>query len=212
MTAASDRSFQPSIPQFPAFIPHAAQDTEILQQFGFFPGLKELLTVRQVHALEHATVWMLEEMAQTPQSKRRVEQVSGMSGDRGFHLYGPVDVAELRQAVLRAQQRLVRGDWELAVHPRCGTNLSVTMLLTLGLGAGINLFLPKDPIGQALGFGMAAIAASSLAPDAGKLAQQFVTTAIPFNLMVDEIVAESDRWGQPVHFVRVHWVDVERVF
>lgn len=212
MTAASDRSFQSSIPHFPAFIPHAAQDTQTLQQFGFIPGLKELLTVRQVHALEHATVWMLEEMAQTPQSKRRVEQVSGMSGDRGFHLYGPVDVAELRQAVLRAQQRLVRGDWELAVHPRCGTNLSVTMLLTLGLGAGINLFLPKDPIGQVLGFGMAAIAASSLAPDAGKLAQQFVTTAIPFNLMVDEIVAESDRWGQPVHFVRVHWVDVERVF
>lgn len=212
MTAASDSPFLFPNPSLPSFSPQAAQDTEILRQLGFLPGLKELLTVRQVHALEHATVWMLEEMAQTPQARRRVENVSGMSGDRGFHLYGPVDIAELRQAVLRAQQRLIRGDWHLAVHPRCGTNLSVGMLMTFGLAAGINLFLPKDPIGQLLGFGMAAIAASSLAPDAGKLAQQYVTTAIPFNLVVDEIVAESDRWGQPVHFVRVRWMDVERVF
>jgi len=211
MTAASEPLFSFPNQPFPTFVPQATQDTEMLQQFGFLPGLKELLTVRQVHALEHATVWILEEMAQTPQARQRVENVSGMSGDRGFHLYGPVERPELQQAVLRAQQRLIRGDWNLAVHPRCGTNLSVSMLMTLGLAAGINVFLPKDPIGQALGFGVAAIAASSLTPDAGKLAQQYVTTAIPFNLMVDEVVAEGDRWGQPVHFVRVRWVDVERV-
>jgi len=209
MTAAPGSSF--STPLFPTFVPQATQDTEILHQLGFLPGLKELLTIRQVHALEHATVWMLEEMAQTPQARQRVENVSGMSGDRGFHLYGPVHTGELRQAVLRAQQRLIQGDWHLAVHPRCGTNLSVGMLLTLGMAAGINLVLPKDPIGQLMGFGVAAIAASSLAPDAGKLAQQYVTTAIPFNLVVDEIVLEGDRWGQPVHFVNVRWMDVERV-
>lgn len=196
---------------FLPFLPQAEQDTETLQQLGFLPGLKELLIVRQVHALEHATVWMLEEMAQTPQARQRVEHISGMSGDRGFHLYGAVDIADLRRAVMQARQRLISGDWHLAVHPRCGTNLSVSMLLTFGLAAGMNLFLPKHPLGQMAGFGMAAIAAANLSADMGKLAQQYLTTAIPFNLVIDEVSAAGDRWGQPVHFVHVHWMDVERV-
>jgi len=36
----------------------------LTQQLGFLPGLKEILTRRQVHALEHATVWLL---TQNPQ-------------------------------------------------------------------------------------------------------------------------------------------------
>jgi len=193
------------------FVPQSTQDTELLRQIGFLPGLKEMLTIRQVHALEHATVRVMEEMAPTPLARQRVEGVSGMSTEQGFYLYGTTDVAELRRAVPEALRRLVGGDWDLAVHPRCGTNLSVNLLLTLGLGAGLGWFLPKDPLGQALGYGMAAIAASSLAPDMGSLTQRHITTAIPFNLTVESITAERDRWGQPTHFVRIRWIDVERI-
>lgn len=193
------------------FAPRAVQDTETLQQLGFLPGLKELLLVRQVHALEHATVTVLEAAAQTAADRQRLASVSGLSTDRGFYLYGAVESGEVRRAAQQAQQRLIAGEWQLAVHPRCGTNLSVGMALTLGLGAGMSLFLPKHPLGQAMGFGVAAIAASALAPDLGKLAQQYLTTAIPFNLGIDEITASRDRLGQPVHFVRIHWVDIEAV-
>jgi Domain of unknown function (DUF6391) len=202
------------------FSPRAVQDTEVLQQLQFVPGLKELLTVRQVHALEHATVWVLSELGRSPlasssaqspsaqsPSARLTEQLGGMSTERGFYLYGAVDPVTVEWAVHRALQRLVAGEWDLAVHPRCGTNLSVGILLTAGLAIGVNWLLPKDPLGQLLGLGLAATAAAGLAPDFGSLAQRYLTTAIPFNLAVQGVTASRDRLGHPVHFVQVQWVE-----
>lgn len=210
----------PSSHSFPFdFSPQAVQDTELLQQLQFVPGLKELLTVRQVHALEHATVWVLSELGRSPlasssaqassaqaSSAPPTEQLGGMSTERGFYLYGAVDPVTVEWAVHRALQRLVAGEWDLAVHPRCGTNVSVGILLTAGLAIGANLLLPKDPLGQLLGLGLAATAAAGLAPDFGSLAQRYLTTAIPFNLAVQGVTASRDRLGHPVHFVQVQWV------
>jgi len=184
------------------FAPQAGQDAELLEQLSFMPGLREVLTVRQVHALEHATVWVLSEA----QAKSTTEALSGMSTERGFYLYGAVNTTDLRQAVDRALNRLINGDWDLAVHPRCGTNLSASILLTAGLAMGINLFLPKDPLGQLLGIGVAATTAASISTDVGSLAQHYISTAIPFNLAVEEITVGLDRFGQPYHFVSVRWV------
>lgn len=194
------------------FAPEAQQDALLLQQLGFIPGLKEILTVRQVHALEHATVWVLSESGRSPLSENPVGVapdglLGGMSTERGFYLYGSVDVVKLRQAVRSALQRLVEGEWDLAVHPHCGTNLSVGMLLTTGLAAGLSLLAPKDPLTQLLGFGTAAAMGSWLTPDVGSLAQRYVTTAIPFNLAVEEIEAGSDYLGRPFHFVHTRWVE-----
>ena len=41
--------------------PHPTQDADLLQQLSFIPGLKEILMLRQVNALEHATVCLLVE-------------------------------------------------------------------------------------------------------------------------------------------------------
>jgi|GEM_PF-3387081 hypothetical protein len=41
--------------------PRPTQDSELIQQLSFIPGLKETLMLRQIHALEHATVWVLSE-------------------------------------------------------------------------------------------------------------------------------------------------------
>jgi len=54
-------------------------------------------------------------------------ELGGLSTDQGFYLYGQVNTAALERAV-RVAQRLTTGEWHLAVHPRCGTNLSVGML------------------------------------------------------------------------------------
>lgn len=37
------------------------QDADLIRQLPFIPGLKEILLLRQVHGLEHATVWVLSE-------------------------------------------------------------------------------------------------------------------------------------------------------
>lgn len=189
------------------FAPSPTQDRELLQQLSFVPGLKEILTVRQVHALEHATVWVLAETEQQSNQQANAELLGGMSTENGFYLYGQVETPRLEQAVYQALRRLTRGEWDLAVHPRCGTNLSVNLLLTGGLALGVSLVLPKGPISQLLGLGFATTLANQLAPDVGSLAQRYVTTAIPFNLNVVEISQTQDFWGRSAHFVRVRWVD-----
>lgn len=188
------------------------QDTDLIRQLPFIPGLKEILMLRQVHALEHATVWVLGESDSdqiTSTSKNRQfdnELLGGLSTEQGFYLYGQVNITSLQRAVRIALQRLTGGESDLAVHPR-GTNVSVGMLLTLGLALGIHFLLPRGPIEQLLGLGVAATTASQLAPDLGILAQQYVTTAIPFNLAIEDITVTRDVWGRSAHFVRLRWAD-----
>jgi hypothetical protein len=187
---------------------------ELSRQLAFVPGLKELLMLRQVHALEHATVWVLSEATPRSSSPRLQsalaadnEWLGGMSTERGFYLYGQVDTGDLSRAVQIALRRITSGDWDLAVHPRCGTNLSTGMVLTAGLALGLSVLLPKGPIEQLVGFGCAAAIASQLAPELGSLAQRYVTTAIPFNLAIDRITALQDQLGRPAHFVQVRWIE-----
>ena len=192
--------------------PQPTQDADLLRQLNFVPGLKEILTLRQLHALEHATVWVLDERGNlgnangsTTTRQSDNETLGGLSTDEGFYLYGRVNLTDLRRAVPTALQRLTTGEWDLAVHPRCGTNLSVGMFLTAGLALGTHLLLPRGPIEQIIGLGIAAAAATQLTPDIGSLAQRYLTTAIPFNLTVVDITPTSDIWGRPAHFVQVRW-------
>ncbi|MBR8826418.1 MAG: hypothetical protein DSM107014_00695 [Gomphosphaeria aponina SAG 52.96 = DSM 107014] len=182
--------------------PQPTQDSELLKQLGFIPGLKEILMLRQVHALEHATVWVLSETEGTQVDN---ESLGGLSTDQGFYLYGNVNVVEVQRAVKTALSRLKAGEWNLAVHPRCGTNLSVSMVLTAGFSLGAYLLLPRNLVAQLIGLGVAATTAAQLAPDLGMHAQKYLTTSIPFNLEVREIGSGSDFWGRKANFVRVRW-------
>jgi Domain of unknown function (DUF6391) len=207
MTASSNPN-----PSFDWFSPSPQQDSDLLQQIGFIPGLKELLTLRQVHALEHATVWVLSEMAARrqslfDQSQLDNEALGGLSTDRGFYLYGQINANELQNAAKQALRRLKNGEWQLALHPRCGTNLSVTFALTAGLALGAHLILPRGPISQLLGLGLASAAAFQLGPDVGMSAQKYLTTAIPFNLAIVNIAPKADLWGRSGYFVQIEWQD-----
>ncbi len=205
MTSTTSHSAESA--SFPfEFAPTSTQDRDLLEQLNFLPGLKELLTIRQVHALEHGTVWVLSEWATLDGRGPDGDQLAGMSTAEGFYLYGRVNPDQLKRAVQTALHRLTQGEWDLAVHPRCGTNLSVGMLLTGGLALGINFCLPKGPVEQVVGLGVAATVATQLAPDVGSVAQRYLTTAIPFNLSVGEISLERDLWGRSAHFVRVDWL------
>ena len=79
--------------------------------------------VRRNHALEHATLHVL---------ARDLPNLSlvGRSDWRGFLLYGEVPADALRRAVEEAYERLRAGQKALAVHPRCGTNLAVALVLS----------------------------------------------------------------------------------
>jgi hypothetical protein len=79
------------------------------------------LRTRRNHATEHATIHLL-----TP--KYRGSSLAGRADANGFYLYGRVETDDVRSAVHEAIGRLP-GEPELAIHPRCGTNVVVTGLM-----------------------------------------------------------------------------------
>jgi hypothetical protein len=187
-------------------------DAALLRQIGFIPGLKEILLMRQVHALEHATVWVLSGAlgAVGPRAHPMAidnQTLGGLSTERGFYLYGEVETAALERATRRALRRLTQGEANLATHPRCGTNLTVAAALTVGLATTAHWVLPRDPISQVLGLGLAMALANQLTPEAGRWVQQHVTTALPFNLEIVAVRPSAPMAGRAAHFVQVQWRD-----
>lgn len=83
-----------------------------------------LQRIRRNHALEHATINLLG--AQHPQA-----QIIGLSGPWGFMLYTTLTTDQVVPAVMEALKRLKRGERNLSIHERCGTNLIVTATLTM---------------------------------------------------------------------------------
>ena len=90
-----------------------------------FLNMDPMLRIRQNHALEHATMHVL---ARRDPGLR----LMGRSTSKGFYVYGTVDTQTLANAASEALARLQAGERELAVHPRCGTNVA-----TAGILAGL---------------------------------------------------------------------------
>ena len=94
-----------------------ARLAEIAQPLTQHPTI---LSVRRNHALEHATIHIL---------NRRRYQLSGRSSSSGFVLMGEAPTEQVESAVAEALQRMQAGEHNLAIHPNCGTNLVTTGLL-----------------------------------------------------------------------------------
>ncbi len=92
--------------------------------------------MRRNHALEHATLHVL---------AREIPSLNlvGRSDGEGFMLYGDIDGESIHCAVREAYARLQRGEGNLSVHPNCGTNLAVGIVLAgaayaVGMLSGLN--------------------------------------------------------------------------
>lgn len=123
--------------------------------------------VRRNHALEHATITVVTQRNPTL-------FLRGRSNSRGFYIFGEIRIEELRSAVEEALRRLRAGEAELAIHPRCGTNLAVAGLLT-GLSAALatNLRPRQNRFSYAI---LASLASLMVSPRIGEVAQRHVTT------------------------------------
>jgi hypothetical protein len=88
---------------------------------------------RRSHALEHATIQILNRRYPTL-------RLMGWSTPRGFYLHGHISSQAVRTAVTEALARLHKGESQLAIHPRCGTNL-----VTAGTAVGLIAFLTMLP-------------------------------------------------------------------
>ena len=82
---------------------------------------------RRNHALEHATLHVLEE-------KYPNRMLGGHSNPTGFFIVGDVPMEAVADAATEALRRLRLGESQLAIHPGCGTNMVTSMLLGATLG------------------------------------------------------------------------------
>jgi len=158
--------------------------------------LKLLQRIRQIHALEHATIHILS--WRYPQTR-----IVGRSTDSGFYIYGDVDTEALAAAASEALARLQRGEKELAIHPQCGTNLA-----TAGVLAGLSAFLalvgrPRRRWTRLPEAITLATLAMLLSQPLGFLVQRYITTSPQ---VTDIAIKEIKRFDYGA--VRVHKVEV----
>jgi hypothetical protein len=148
--------------------------------------------VRQNHALEHATIALL------TQRHPRV-LLRGRSTANGFYVYGEVDVTDLRECAAEALERLRNGEPEMAIHPRCGTNLAVA-----GIMAGLSSVLVGEIPPQRNRYSRAVLASLVslfFAPPVGMYVQKRFTTQTPTGDMTIVDVHRRGRFGSHSYFV-----------
>ncbi len=158
-------------------------------------GLLRTNRVRRNHALEHAAISVITE-------RHPYVFLRGRSNSRGFWIYGEIDTVELRAAIEEALRRLRGGELELAIHPRCGTNLAVAGILSgLAAATAAQLQPRQNRFSYAV---LASLGALMVAPRIGFEAQRHVTTlADPADLQV--VSVERRRFpltGETTHWVR----------
>ncbi len=165
---------------------------------GFF-DLPLIKKVRRNHGFEHATIHVL--------SQRNGNlSLVGRSDWNGFTLYGPIDTAEVKRAAQEALDRLRQGEANLAVHPRCGTVLATTGILT-GLAAFLAVSLDMNSTNRRFrwaaipGATLAATMAAIFAQPIGLFLQEkYTVSGQPGNLQIKKISLTSDS-GLIVHRV-----------
>ncbi|MCJ7511575.1 MAG: DUF6391 domain-containing protein [Anaerolineales bacterium] len=159
--------------------------------------LHSLDRVRRNHALEHATLQLLNRSH--PQAL-----LIGRSDRKGFLLYGAVPIEAAGLAVFGALQRLRAGEARLAIHPNCGTNLitsatlaTLATALALGGARGTRQRLERMPLAI-----LASLAALLIARPAGRLAQRYLTTQADIGGLQVLSIERLARPGPVIHRVR----------
>lgn len=148
--------------------------------------------VRRNHALEHATITVVSEV-------RPSVNLRGRSNRKGFYINGEIDTATLHASIEEAARRLRRGEKELALHPRCGTNLAVAGLLS-GLAAALASQLKPRQSRYSYAV-LAAIGALMVAPPLGENAQRYLTTEADLGDLQVVGVERRRFLGETVHWV-----------
>lgn len=141
--------------------------------------------VRNNHALEHATLHVL-------QQKGIKSRLGGISDIGGFWIFGEIEADQLMEAAQEALNRLANGENELAIHPNCGTNIAVGALAGGGL-AWLSMLGTKGKVGKRLRrlpvAAMMAIVGYQLAQPYGpKLQEKITTNADISGLKIVEVV------------------------
>lgn len=141
--------------------------------------------IRRNHALEHATVHVL-------QRKAKNLRVSGVSTNFGFFLFHNADAEQVDAAAHDALKRLKKGESALAVHPNCGTNLVTTGALATLVAVALwwgNRKFSRERLNLTLTGMIASVIAGQ--PLGMKLQEHFTTEGDPGDLEIRNVHTDS---------------------
>jgi hypothetical protein len=143
--------------------------------------------VRQNHALEHATIALL-----SPRHPKVV--FTGRSTANGFYVWGKVGADDVRAAADEALERLRTTEPDMAIHPRCGTNLAVASVMA-GLSAVMAGQIPPQRNRYSRGV-LASLCALAVAQPVGFYVQRHFTTQTPkVSLRITDVTAKNGVFG-----------------
>ena len=146
------------------------------------------MRVRCNHALEHATLHVLQE-------KGIKSPIGGISDGGGFWIYGDVKTDILFEASQEALTRLSNGENTLAVHPNCGTNIAVRGLAAGGL-AWVSMLGTSGKFGKKfrrfpIAVLMGLIGFQIARPYGPKIQKQITTNADVQGLLITEVIQHN---------------------
>jgi hypothetical protein len=122
--------------------------------------------LRRNHALEHATINVIEE-------RYGSSRLAGLAEHDGFTIQGGATPDLVASAAQEALERLRAGERKLAIHPRCGTSLiAAQLVMAIVFIATIILLRELSWIAFAAGL----LAAIVLGPRLSLILQRFITT------------------------------------
>lgn len=135
---------------------------------GRFMSIAANRRLRQNHALEHATLNVLEERLGGPQ------RVAGQARPEGFVIRGYADPELVRSSAEDGLARLKKGERTLAVHGRCGTSVATANLVSSLVLLAVLLGLGRLSL---LTVVVAMLGANLSGPLLGRAAQRCLTTS-----------------------------------
>lgn len=125
-------------------------------------------SIRQNHALEHATINILERYA------GRTLPLSGLAEKNGFIISGIQDPELILEAAREGLCLLKRGECNLAIHRKCGTSIAIANFLAALL---FLLLIINTGSFSILTVIIAILAANLLGPYLGGMVQKYFTTS-----------------------------------
>ena len=164
-----------------------------LVRVAFNPNL------RKNHALEHATINVIEEQFGS-------RQLSGYAAEDGFYIFGAVDPGILEAAARAGHGRLLAGERELVVHRRCGTTIAAANFISSAAFLGL-LWATRHF--TFLNVMVALAVANLIGPLLGTMLQKHVTTS--WDVRDREISGIEYKCERPASFFG-GWVAVPQQF
>lgn len=124
--------------------------------------------VRRNHALEHATIGILEKVT-------GYTHFEGMAYENGFTVRGVVRPELVLACAREALGELLKGNHDLAIHPKCGTTILVINTFSSIVFIAILIFTGNLGLWSVI---LALTLGHLVGPLTGKLVQRHITTSV----------------------------------